>query len=361
MDNGKVKRVGILTSGGDAPGLNAAIYGLCKTGIEKYNIEFFGFQNGYKGLESGKFIKIKNDDLENLFLSGGTFLGSSREKPFKNKEKIKETNLSALDSIKKYYKDLKLDALVVLGGNGSCTTASLLSQEGFNVIALPKTIDNDIAYTDYTFGFRTAVDIVTESIERIRTTALSHSRVMVIEAMGHKVGWIALESAIATAADVVLLPEIPYDKKNVIKKILDNKQKQKKYSIVIVSEGALDKQEAKLDKKAFKKMRASMNCTVGQRIAKEIEAATGIETRATILGYLQRGGSPNPYDRMMAIHFGSMGANFIARKDFGKILIWKDSQVIGIALSEVAGITKTIPLESPLLETAKNIGICFGD
>ncbi|MBR0155263.1 MAG: 6-phosphofructokinase, partial [Treponema sp.] len=209
MRDSKVKTVGVLTSGGDAPGLNAAIRGLCLTGINEYGMKFVGIQNGYKGFEAGQCIPLKSEDMDNLLVQGGTILGSTREKPFKNQDKIEKTGLSAVDSIKKFYKKWGLDALVVLGGNGSNTTAGLLSDEGLNVIGLPKTIDNDIVHTDYTFGFHTAVDIATEAIEKIHTTAFSHSRVMVIEVMGHKVGWIGLCSGIAGKADVILLQEIP--------------------------------------------------------------------------------------------------------------------------------------------------------
>lgn len=361
MSFSSVKRIGILTSGGDAPGLNAAIRGLCLSGIEKYSMEFIGILDGYIGFEKGRCIEIKKENIDLLLTEGGTFLGSTREKPFKNKDEIKETGLNAVDSIKKHYKKWKLDALVVLGGNGSNTTAGLLANEGLNVIGLPKTIDFDIVCTDYTFGFSTAVQCATECIEKIRTTAFSHSRVMVIEVMGHKVGWIGLYSGIASAADVILLPEIPYDKKQVAKKILKNKKEGKKYSIIVVSEGAQDIEEAKLDKKEFKKARSKMNCSIGERLAKEIEEETSLETRVTVLGHLQRGGSPNPYDRLMATHFGATAADFLYKKDFGKILVWQNNEIVGIPLQDVSSQTKAVPLDSKIIESARNIGICFGD
>lgn len=361
MKNSVVKTIGILTSGGDAPGLNAAIRGVCAAGINNYGMNIIGIKNGYKGFEQGLCIPIEKNDLPDLLVRGGTILGSTREKPFKNKEKIEQTGLSAVDSIKKHYKKWKLDALVVLGGNGSNTTAGLLANEGLNVIGLPKTIDNDIVHTDYTFGFHTAVDIATESIERIRTTAFSHSRVMVIEVMGHKVGWIGLYSGIAGGADVILLPEIPYDIKKVAKKILANKAEGKNYSIVIVSEGALNTEEAKLDKKAFKKKRAEMEISIGARIAREIEEETSLETRVTVLGHLQRGGSPNSYDRFMATQFGVAAADFAARGEFGKILVWQNHRIVGIPFEEVASQTKNIPADDPMIQTAKSVGICLGD
>ena len=361
MKTSAVKTFGILTSGGDAPGLNAAIRGICAAGINVYGMKVVGIKNGYKGFEQGLCVPIEKKDLPELLMKGGTVLGSTREKPFKNKEKIKQTGLSAVESIKKHYKQWKLDALVVLGGNGSNTTAGLLAKEGLNVIGLPKTIDNDIVHTDYTFGFHTAVDIATESIERIHTTAFSHSRVMVVEVMGHKVGWIGLYSGVAGGADVILLPEIPYDIKKVAEKIRDDRKSGKNFSIVVVSEGALNNDEAKLDKKAFKKKRAAMGMSIGARVAAEIEKETGFETRVTVLGHLQRGGTPDSYDRFMATQFGAAAADFAARGEFGKILVWQNHKIVGIPLEDVASQIKSISLDNPMIKTAKSVGISFGD
>ncbi|MCR5613519.1 ATP-dependent 6-phosphofructokinase [Treponema sp.] len=361
MKKSVVKTIGILTSGGDAPGLNAAIRGVCEAGINEYGMKVVGIKNGYKGFEQGLCMPITKEDLPELLLRGGTILGSTREKPFKNKEVDPKTGLSALDLIKKNYKKWKLDALVVLGGNGSNTTAGLLADEGLNVIGLPKTIDNDIVHTDYTFGFHTAIDTAAEALDKIRTTAFSHSRVMVVEVMGHKVGWLGLCAGIAGGADVILLPEIPYDIKKITRKILDNKKNGKNYSIVVVSEGAQNTEEAKLDKKAFKKLRSTMTCSIGERVAKEIEEATGLETRCTILGHLQRGGQPNSYDRFMATLFGTTAADYLARGEFGKILVWQNHQIVGIPLGDVAAQAKSVSLDEPLIKSARSTGISFGD
>lgn len=361
MKESKVKKIGVLTSGGDAPGLNAAIRGLCEAGINNYGMEFVGILNGYKGFERGQCVEIKKENLPELLTLGGTFLGSSREKPFKNKEEIEETGLMAVDSIKKYYKKWNLDALVVLGGNGSNTTAGLLAAEGMNVIGLPKTIDNDIVHTNYSFGFHTAIEIATEAIERIHTTASSHGRVMVVEVMGHKAGWLGLYSGIAGGADVILLPEFPYDIKNIADKLLDNKKAGKKYSIVVCAEGALNTEEAQLEKKALKKKRASMPCSIGIRVAKEIEEATGLETRTTVLGHTQRGGSPCTYDRVMATLFGATAADYLAAGNFGKILVWQNDQIVGIPLGDVAKQVKNVSADEPLVKAAREMGISFGD
>ena len=295
-----IKTIGILTSGGDAPGLNAAIRALCIAGKNKYGMKFVGVRNGYRGLIDGDCFKMDNMDFDSMINMGGTVLGTSRVKPFKNPVPDPKTGLLPVDGIKQTFKKFKLDALVCLGGNGTNTTASLLSDEGFNVIGLPKTIDNDIVGTDETFGFRTAIDVATNGIEAIRTTARSHSRVMVVEIMGHKVGWLGLYAGIAGNADVILLPEIPYDIKKLGKFIKARKAAGHNYSIIACSEGALNIEESKLSKKEFKKSREAMTQSIGYRVAKELEAETGLETRTSVLGYLQRGGEPSPYDMILA-------------------------------------------------------------
>ena len=320
MKETSVKTIGILTSGGDAPGLNAAIRALCLTGKNKYNMKFIGFHNGYQGLIDNDTIKLDSETVQNLYNQGGTFLGTSRVKPFKNPVPNPKTGLLPVEAIKETFKKNKLDALVCLGGNGTNTTASLLFDAGFNVIGLPKTIDNDILGTDETFGFQSAIEVATAGLESIRTTARSHSRIMVVEIMGHKVGWLGLYSGIAANADVILLPEIPYNIKKLsasIKKKLSNGQN---YLIVACSEGALNEDEAKLSKKEFKKAREAMTQSVAYRVAKEIEAETGYETRTSVLGYTQRGGNPNPYDILLATKIGNAAADYLAQKKFGNLI-----------------------------------------
>ncbi|MCF0241310.1 MAG: 6-phosphofructokinase, partial [Treponema sp.] len=253
-----IKTIGILTSGGDAPGLNAAIRAICISAKEKYGAKVLGFKNGYRGLVNNDFVKMSDYDMEALLSMGGTILGTSREKPFKATEKSPVTGKMPVDSIKDTFKKNKLDALICLGGNGTNTTASLLAKEGLPVIGLPKTIDNDIFGTDITFGFYSAIDVATEGINQIRVTAKSMSRAMVVEIMGHKVGWLGLYSGAAAGADIILLPEIPYDIKVIAKKVKQLKDSGQDYVIIAASEGALSVEEAKLDKKAFKKARAEM-------------------------------------------------------------------------------------------------------
>ena len=336
MKDTTVKTIGILTSGGDAPGLNAAIRALCITGKNKYNMKFIGFHNGYQGLIDNDTIKLDSETVQNLYNQGGTFLGTSRVKPFKNPVPNPKTGLLPVEAIKETFKKNKLDALVCLGGNGTNSTASFLFDAGFNVIGLPKTIDNDILGTDETFGFQSAIEVATAGLESIRTTARSHSRIMVVEIMGHKVGWLGLYSGIAANADVILLPEIPYNIKKLsasIKKKLSNGQN---YLIVACSEGALNEDEAKLSKKEFKKAREAMTQSVAYRVAKEIEAETGYETRTSVLGYTQRGGNPNPYDILLATKIGNAAADFLAQKKFGNLIAIKDGQIATTPLSAVA-------------------------
>ena len=361
MKASTVKRFGILTSGGDAPGLNAAIRAVCRTGIQKYGMEAIGIHNGYRGLASGDAEELNDGNFSGILTRGGTILGTARDKPFKNPEKDPQTGLFPVEAIKANYKKWNLDALVVLGGNGTQTTASLLAKEGLNIVGLPKTIDNDIVGTDITFGFHTAVDVATEAIDRIHTTAHSHSRVMVVEVMGHKAGWLALYSAIAGGGDVCLLPEIPYDIKNVSKEILKRRDAGKEFSIVVVAEGALSKEEAKLSKKEFKKSRLEMTQSIGYRVAKELEEATGLESRVTVLGYLQRGGTPSPYDRFLATQFGVAAADFLAEGNFGKLVAMQNNKIVSVPLEECAGKVKNICPDDPVIKNARSVGLCFGD
>jgi len=361
MKTSSVKTIGILTSGGDAPGLNAAIRALCLAGKNKYGMKFIGVRNGYRGLIDNDTFKMDTLDFDALISAGGTVLGTSRVKPFKNPVPDPKTGLLPVEAIKETFKKNKLDALVCLGGNGTNTTASLLYDAGFNVIGLPKTIDNDIVGTDETFGFHTAIDVATDGLNAIRTTARSHSRAMVVEIMGHKVGWLGLYAGLAANADAILLPEIPYDIKKLGKFISEKKAKGQNSFIIACSEGALNLDEAKLSKKEFKKAREAMTQSVAYRVAKELEEVTGIETRTSVIGYLQRGGNPNPYDILLSTQIGAAAADFLAEKDFGKLVAVKDGQIVGSPLSELAGKVKSISPDDSVLQTARNLGICFAD
>ena len=361
MASSKVKTFGILTSGGDAPGLNAAIRAVCRTAKIQYGMNAIGIRNGYRGLVQGDMFELGPDNLVGLLTAGGTILGTARDKPFKNPRPDPDTGLLPVEAIKENYKKWNLDALVCLGGNGTNTTASLLAQEGLNVIGLPKTIDNDIVKTDMTFGFCTALDVATDAIDRIHTTAHSHSRIMVIEVMGHKAGWLGLYSGIAGGGDVILIPEIPYDIHSVAEKIKERRDAGKNFSIIVVAEGALSKDEARMEKKEFKKSRAAMPYSIAYRVAHELEEATQLESRVTVLGYLQRGGTPSPYDRVLATQFGTAAAHFLAEGRFGNLVAMQDSTIVGVPLEEIAGKIKNIPLDHPMIRAARELGTGFGD
>lgn len=361
MQDSAVKRFGILTSGGDCPGLNAAIRGVCRTAMDEYGMQAIGIEEGYRGLIEGRAHELSRDAFSGILTRGGTILGTSREKPFKMTDVDPATGRTAVESIKYNYKQWGLDALVILGGNGTNSTGALLAREGLNIIGLPKTIDNDIAETEITFGFHTAVSVATEAIDRLHSTAHSHSRIMIIEVMGHKAGWLGLYAGIAGGGDVILLPEIPYDIKPIAKHIKQRKEEGHPFSIVVVAEGALSKDEALLEKKEFKKRRAEMPYSIAYRVAKELEAATELESRVTVLGYLQRGGTPVPYDRVLATQFGTYAAHMLAKGDFGKLVALQNGMPVAVPLERIAGKIKKVPLDHPLLLSAREVGTCFGD
>ena len=355
------RRIGILTSGGDCPGLNAAIRGVARAAYEMFDTEIVGIVDGYRGLIQCEYREMERSDFSGILTLGGTILGTART-PYKYMRVIGEDNVDKVAQMKATYKKLKLDCLVTLGGNGTHKTANLLSEEGLNIIGLPKTIDNDIWGTDVTFGFHTAVDIATDVVDRIHTTATSHGRCMVIEIMGNKAGWLTLYSGLAGGADVVLLPEIPYDIENVIKAVNRRAKQNKAFSIIAVAEGAMDKEEAEM--KGKKRLAARQEAgftTISSRIAKQIEAETGIETRAVVPGHVQRGGSPSAYDRVLATRFGVHAAELIREEKYGYTVALKGDDVIHNPLGEVAGITKFVPPEHQMVRIARNIGISFGD
>jgi ATP-dependent phosphofructokinase / diphosphate-dependent phosphofructokinase len=361
MTKSVTRTCGILTSGGDAPGLNAAIRGVCRTAMDVYGIQVIGFEHGYRGLIENKSRILQTGELSGILARGGTILGTSREKPFKDKNWTECEGPTAVEMIKETYRANKLDCLVVLGGNGTNTTGALLAREGLNIIGLPKTIDNDIVETDITFGFHTALTVATDAIDRLHSTASSHNRAMVIEVMGHKAGWLSLYSGVAGGGDVVLIPEIPYNINSIARHLEERALNGKTFSIVVVAEGALSVEEAKLDRKTFKKQREQMTSSIGYRVAQEIEAETGIESRVTVLGYLQRGGTPVAFDRVLASQFGTAAANMLALGDYGKMVGLKGNEIVGVPLDRVANRIKTVPIDHRMLETARDVGTCLGD
>jgi 6-phosphofructokinase 1 len=357
------KTFGILTSGGDCPGLNAAIRGVCRAAYDRYHMNILGIANGYRGLIDGDARFLRPEDFSGILTRGGTILGTSREKPFKDRagEYDNDMGENKVRAIKDNYRKFNLDCLVVLGGNGTHTTGLLLAQEGLNIVGLPKTIDNDIVGTDRTFGFHSALSIATEAIDRLHSTAQSHNRVMVIELMGHKAGWLALSAGVAGGGDVILIPEIPYDIKVIGRHLMERSQTGKSFSIVVVAEGALSVEEAGMDKKERKKYRAELGSpSIGYRVAREIEAETYMETRATILGYVQRGGIPSASDRVLATSLGTAAADLLARGEYGRMVALKGSGISSVELSVPAGKIKSVPEDHYLIDTAVSVGTCMG-
>jgi len=336
------KRIGILTSGGDCPGINATIRGVCKTAIHHYGMEVVGIHSGFQGLLTKDVEVFTEKSLSGLLNLGGTMLGTSREKPFKKGGIVDGVNKPAL--IEQHMKELELDCLVCIGGNGTQKTALKLSAMGINVVSVPKTIDNDIWGTDFSFGFDSAVNIATDAIDRLHSTASSHKRVMVIEVMGHKAGWIALYSGMAGGGDVILVPELPYDMQNICQTIMGRLRKGKPYSIVVVAEG----------------IQTDGQKRAGEFIAREIEKETGIETRETVLGYIQRGGSPTPFDRNLATRMGGHATELIADGQFGRMIALKGNDITSIPLCEVAGKLKSVTDDHDLVVQGLRMGICFG-
>lgn len=350
-------KVGLLTSGGDCQGLNAVLRGVAKTlyGSIK-NLELYGIADGYRGLIDGEWRKMGPEEFSGILRLGGTILGTSRQ-PYKEMQTLNENNTSKLNMMMKNYKQFGFDALVILGGNGTHKTAYLLSQNGANVVTIPKTIDNDVYGTDLTFGFDSALERATFVIDAIHTTAASHGRVFVIELMGHKAGWITLGAGIAGGADVILIPEIPYDPDQVLKAIVTRNNQGKNFSIVAIAEGAVTKEEGMLKKR----MRNDSSLTPGNRLAAYLTDKLAQDVRAIVPGHLQRGGDPTSTDRLLCSRFGAMAGELVEKGLYGNMTALKGTEIVAVPLSEVAGKLKTIPPDSQFIRQAKQLGISMGE
>ncbi len=340
----KPKKIGILTAGGDCPGLNAAIRGVGKTAIVEYGMQVLGFNAGFSGLINSDYIELKESQLSGILTIGGTILGTSREKPYKLVAEDGEEN-DKPEKIIETYHNLELDCVVCIGGNGTMKTAHLLSQEGLNIIGIPKTIDNDVWGTEVTFGFDSAVQIATDAIDRLHTTANSHQRVMIIEIMGHHAGWLALYAGLAGGGDIILVPELKYSIRSVCKKIEKRYEDKKPYSIVVVAEG----------------IKHPKNRSAASYVARAIQTYTGIETRETVLGYIQRGGSPSPMDRILATRYGAFATQCIAEGCFGTMVALKNNELTTVPLDEVGGKLRLIEPDLGLIQKARKMGVSFGD
>ena len=357
-----MKRIGMLTSGGDCQALNAAMRGVVKTlSNSREEVEIYGFLDGYKGLIYSNFRMLTGKDFSGILTKGGTILGTSRT-PFKTIQEPDENGLNKVEAMKQTYYKLQLDCLVILGGNGTHKTANLLREEGLNIITLPKTIDNDLWGTDITFGFQSAVNIATDAIDCIHTTAASHGRVFIVEVMGHKVGWLTLNAGMAGGADIILIPEIPYDINKVIEKIEERDKNGSRFTIIAVAEGAMSREDAALSKKDYrKKMEQYPFPSVSYEVAAAIQQKTGREVRVTVPGHMQRGGSPCPYDRVFASRLGAEAGKLILENQYGFMVGYKNREIVRVPLADVAGRLKTIEPDATIVQEAKLLGISFGD
>ncbi len=369
--------IGILTSGGDCPGLNAAIRGVGKAGIETYGFRLIGFRDGFRGLMQDRTLLLDRERLSNILTLGGTILGTSRDKP--HKMPVGHEVLDMTDAMVEVYHKHHLDCLVCLGGGGTQKNAKRLMDKGLNIITLPKTIDNDVALTDVTFGFDTALGIATDAIDKLHSTATSHNRIIVVEIMGHRAGWLALGAGIAGGADAILIPEVPYDPQVIADAIKARTRQGKHFSIIAVAEGALSKDQAAAFDKAKKQKAKAENkkdrakareklveldaAHEGNtlRLTEQLETLTGLESRLTILGHLQRGGTPSAADRVLASTLGARAAQLIHERHFGVMVAARGQAAEPVPLEDVAGKLKLVPSDHPWVQEARQLGVCLGD
>lgn len=374
------KHIGILTAGGDSPGLNAAIRAIGKTALDTGQMEVVGFRDGFRGLMENRIMRLERSMLSSIMTLGGTILGTSRDKP--HKMPVGGELMDMTEVICDNYHKHNLDALVCLGGGGTQKNAYRLAQKGLNILTLPKTIDNDVYGTDVTFGFDTAMEIATEAIDRLHSTAHSHHRIIVVEVMGHNAGWLALGAGVASGADVVLIPEIPYKLEKVARAIRQRQQRGNNFSIVVVAEGALSISEQKKrdklrDKKSEAKelgdlkMRKKAQEAYARfskkrqehtlRLSQQLEEMTGLESRLTILGHLQRGGTPSATDRVLATKLGSACVRYIEEGVSNVMVAVRGEGTEALPLEDVIGRRKIVPQDHCWIECARDVGTCLGD
>lgn len=359
-------RIGIMTGGGDCPGLNAVIRAVTKTAILRYGYEVVGFEDGFYGLIEDRTVPLSFMSVSGIMATGGTILGTSNKaNPFQYWRRDEKGEYYATDeseTVMAVYRKYGLDCLVCVGGDGSMTIAHGLSELGMNVVGIPKTIDNDLYGTDQTFGFDTAVGIITDAIDRIHTTAMSHHRVMVVEVMGRNAGWLALTAGVASGGDIVLIPEIPYRIDSVCREVVKRSKQGKRFSIVVVAEGAREQGGEVVIERVLKDSPDPVRLGgIGRKVADQIERLTGIESRVTVLGHLQRGGSPSPYDRVLGTQFGRKALELVAGGQFGRMVCLRNTNIESVDISVPSGKQRKVPADHPLIDTARSVGTVFGD
>jgi len=361
----KIKRIGILTGGGDAPGLNTVVRGVVKAAIHTHGWEVFGFYDAFRGLVAGHGQWLDWNDVSGILTQGGTILGTTnRDNPFAfvNDHKHPEKKRDASPDVVRHYRKLKLDALVAVGGDGTLQCSYKMAKLGLKIVGVPKTIDNDVRGTELTFGFNTAVNTATEAVDKLHTTAFSHHRVMLLEVMGRTAGWLALTAGVAGGGDVILIPEIPYRLETIAAKIRDRARRGKRFSIIVVSEGAKPRGGSVVVRDriagSFESVRLGGISAV---LAKELEDLTGVETRYTILGHIQRGGTPSPFDRYLATEFATGAVEMIARGQFNQMVCLRAGKLGRVTLAVPGSAPRLVPVRSPALRMARMIGTSFGD
>jgi phosphofructokinase-like protein len=361
----RIKRIGILTGGGDCPGLNAVIRAVAKTAMNRFGMDVIGIEDGFLGLVQDWMHSLDNESVSNILTLGGTILGTNNKvEPRRYPVEVdgKRELRDVTDLCLRHIVSRGLDAIVIIGGDGTMSVAAHFARLGVPCVGVPKTIDNDLYGTDVTFGFSTAAAIATEALDRVHTTAASHHRAMAVEVMGRNAGWIALHAGVASGSDVILLPEIPYYLGKVCEFVLQRSQRGKRFSIVCVSEGARprDGQQvvSRFDPLSPEPIRLG---GIGQKVAIDIESRTGIETRSIVLGHVQRGGSPIPVDRVLATEFGSAAVELLASGEKGRLVVMQRGSITHIPLSETEGKQRLVPIDHPLIDAARNVSTCFGD
>jgi len=361
----KKRQIAILTGGGDCPGINAVIRAVTKKAILEYGMEVIGIEDGYQGLIHNRHRRLHYDDVSGILTLGGTILGTSKkDNPYRyavkkgDKLEFEDVSATAIANAKR----LGIDCLVCIGGDGTLAIAHRLFEDGIPIVGVPKTIDNDLRGTDITFGFDSAVYIATEGIDRIHSTAQSLHRAMIVEVMGHNAGWIALHAGVAGGGDIVLIPEIPYDLDIIAEKVKERNRKGRRFSIVVVAEGAKPKGGDIVIQRIVKESPDPIRLGgIGFVLGSQIEKTTGIETRTVVMGHLLRGGTPTPFDRVLATRLGAKAVDMIANQEFGYMVGVRGNSLVAVSLEDVAQGPRTVPLDEPLIQSARSVDTCFGD